>query len=181
MYCAINARQLQYSLTVTRPGVDCVQVTFTPHLSALQEVFSDWRSVVWYIYGDFCADRCIVFIVTFPFTEYEVRRHATIGVFKGALKRIHLVKTTTVEGRRRIGGLLLFCKVKRETFAIWITACHDNSGSSDLKCAVYRFCGIVTELRILAVLLWFGSHFRGGWRGGEERRGGLRGKGAGTM
>lgn len=36
MYCAINARKLQYSLT--RPGVDCVQVTFTPHLSALQEV-----------------------------------------------------------------------------------------------------------------------------------------------
>lgn len=64
MYCAINAK-LQYSLTVTQPGVHCVQVTFSPHLSALQEVFSDWRSVVWYIYGDFCADRCIVFIVTF--------------------------------------------------------------------------------------------------------------------
>lgn len=44
MCCASNARQLQYSLTVTtgaRPGVDYVQVTFTPHLSALQEVFSD--------------------------------------------------------------------------------------------------------------------------------------------
>lgn len=65
MYCAINARRLPHSLTVTRPGVDCVQVTLTLHLSAFQEVFSDWRSVVWYIYGDFCADRCIVFIVTF--------------------------------------------------------------------------------------------------------------------
>lgn len=43
MYCAINARQLQYRLTVTTgagPGMDCVQVTFSPHLSALQEVFS---------------------------------------------------------------------------------------------------------------------------------------------
>lgn len=42
MYCAINARQLQYSLTVTTgagQGVDCVQVTFTTRLSALQEVF----------------------------------------------------------------------------------------------------------------------------------------------
>lgn len=35
---------LWYNVTVTTgawPGVDRVQVTFTPHLSALQEVFSD--------------------------------------------------------------------------------------------------------------------------------------------
>ena len=62
--CIVPWMQLQWSFTGTRPGVDCVQVTFTPHLSASREVFSDWRSVVWYIYGDFCADRCIVFIVT---------------------------------------------------------------------------------------------------------------------
>lgn len=112
MYRASYARQLQYSYN-RRPGVDCVQVKLTPHLSALQEVFSDWRSVVWYIYGDFCADRCIVFIVTFLYWTWS-----QIACYHRCLSAY---------------------RVKRETCAI---CCHDNSGSSDLKCVVYHFVGL---------------------------------------
>lgn len=35
-----------------------------------------------------------------------------------------------------------FYKVKSETRAIRITGCHDDSGSSDLKCVVYRLVGL---------------------------------------
>lgn len=38
--------------------------------------------------------------------------------------------------------LLSFYKVKRETCAIRINARYDNSGSSDLKCVVYRSVGL---------------------------------------
>lgn len=44
-----------------------------------------WRFLCWQMYSFYC---------NFPFTEYEVQRHARSNVFKGGIKLIHLTTAT---------------------------------------------------------------------------------------
>lgn len=63
--------------------------------------------------------------------------------------------------------LLSYYKVKRETCAIWITGCNDNSGSSDLKCVVYCFVGLSLSFVFGSfVVIWEPFLRVGGWRRG---------------
>lgn len=158
-----------------------------------RKFFSDWHSVIWYIYGDFCADRCIVFIVTFPLLNMKSsgmqRRRGQLCfcfcLFNGGIKRIYLAKgsTTTqtlVEGRR--------CS-KTSAFPLRKEglSCHKNQRLLwqirffwKKKVFFYRFVG-------LSLSFWFFFPF-GGFavilelflRVGNGERG-LRGKWAGTV
>lgn len=144
-----------------------------------RKFLSDWHSVFKYIYGDFCADRCIVLIVTFSFTEYEVQWHATAAAavfLKGGIKRKNLAKgsTTTqtlVEGR--------WCSTT-SAFPLHTEGilCHKNQRLLwqirffwKKNNVVLPFCGVVIKLfgsfLRLAVLLWFWSSFWG-WEMGRE-------------
>lgn len=153
-----------------------------------RKFFSDWHSVIWYIYGDFCADRCIVFIVTFLYWIWSpVACNGGGGgcffVFvclMGALGESILQRDLP---RRRLSWkdndvprLLPFHYVKRESRAIRISACYDKSGSSEKKkkCSFIVLWGChwaFGSFFRLAVLLWFRSSFWG-WEMGREAWGG---------
>lgn len=156
MCCASNARQLQDKLTVTmgsRPGVDCVQVTFTPYLSALREVFSDWRSVVWLYLWRFMCWQMYSFYCNFPLLMMKsnsILQWVNLTIFKGALSVSNLKKwlLQTLQwicivpfcGRTIVNWK--GCKVKRKMCAInnWLSGQY---GFLWLEMCYLSFCGIV--------------------------------------
>lgn len=105
-----------------------------------------WRFLCWQMYSFYCTFPLLNMKSNGMLWQVFLKGHYAYPPCKDRLLLRHRLcgddaLLHSVEGQWRTGDFCPSIKLKRETCAIWITGCHDNSGSSDLKCVVYRFVG----------------------------------------